>query len=65
MEYFKVKMLVSYYVDYETYAHDEDDAFNMAQKEVLSEVPNDAYQVDADADEITVEIDEGYDDVDR
>lgn len=66
MQMYKVKMRVCYSYDFETHARDEDHAFDMALKEASTYgLPDNAYEVSIDSEEITEEIDEGYIDEDR
>lgn len=65
MTLYNVKMRVSFTIDYEVFAKDEDEAFDWAYKEAHLDIPSNAYHVGVDSEDITVEIDEGYIDEDR
>ena len=62
-EWFDVEMAVSYRMKYTVYAVDEDEALDIAQAEAEDEIPENAYRVGVDCEDVTLNIDgDDYDD---
>ena len=56
-EYYDVELAVSYRIKVTVLASDEDDAFDAAVQEAEFAIPDDAYHVGVDSEDITLNID--------
>ena len=56
-QWFDVEMAVSYRIKYTVLASDEDDALDIAQAEAEDEIPQNAYRVGVDCEEMTLNYD--------